>query len=350
MTMHGYHVMIHRVFFAIFILMEGETSMAQDSGQQQNIDDAPDPQIPYGATPQATPTPPSYISPEFYTAQPDVPLQKPVESSGYTVPTPEPYQAQQIQYGVESNYGHESYSQGYGYNVPPFTAPQQPQATPLPLGEAIRQLPGQYWHAITRPSSMTFATEMGKARWNIVWVQVALYIVLVTILSFLLNVLVPASTNALSTTDTTTLTPDTIAIIQRFASFINILSTYGQILLIPLSLFVGTGLLFMLAKAFGGDGKFLPQLYSTLLFLVPLSVFLNVLTLLLSLLPGVGSALTLLASFGYLGYEGVLLGFLLVPVHRLSSGRAAGAVLSYYGVAILLLGVLGIISAILLAA
>ncbi len=324
--------------------------MAQDSGQQQNMDDAPDPQFPYGATPQATPTPLSYISPEFYTAQPDAPLQKSVESSGYTVPTPDPYQAQQVQYGVESNYGHGSYPQDYGYNALPFTAPQQPQATPLPLGEAIRQLPGQYWRVITQPSSTTFAVEMGKARWNIVWIQIVLYIALVTILSTLLNVLVPANTNALSTADTTTLTPDTIAIIQRLASFISILSTYGQILLIPLSLFVGTSLLFMLAKAFGGNGKFLPQLYSTLLFLVPLSVLLNVLTLLLSLLPGIGSGLTLLADFGYLGYEGVLLGLMLVPVHRLGGGRAAGTVLSYYGVAILLSGALGIIIAILLAA
>lgn len=324
--------------------------MAQDSGQQQNMDDAPDPQFPYGATPQATPTPLSYISPEFYTAQPDAPLQKSVESSGYTVPTPDPYQAQQVQYGVESNYGHGSYPQDYGYNALPFTAPQQPQATPLPLGEAIRQLPGQYWRVITQPSSTTFAAEMGKARWNIVWIQIVLYIALVTILSTLLNVLVPANTNALSTADTTTLTPDTIAIIQRLASFISILSTYGQILLIPLSLFVGTSLLFMLAKAFGGNGKFLPQLYSTLLFLVPLSVLLNVLTLLLSLLPGIGSGLTLLADFGYLGYEGVLLGLMLVPVHRLGGGRAAGTVLSYYGVAILLSGALGIIIAILLAA
>ena len=319
--------------------------MAQDPEQQSNIDEAPDPQFPYGATPQAAPIPLSYISPEFYTAQPDAPLQTSVESSGYTVPTPDPYQATPIQYGVESNYGHTGYSQGYGYNTPPLTSPQ---ATPLLLGEAIRQLPGQYLRVITRPSSTTFASEMGKARWNIVWVQIALYIVLVTILSSLLDVLVPASTNALSTTDTTTLAPSTVAIIQRLASFISILSTYGQILLIPLSLFVGTGLLFMLAKAFGGDGKFLPQLYSTLLFLVPLSVLLNVLTLLLSLLPGVGSVLTLLASFGYLGYEGVLLGLMLVPVHRLGGGRATGAVLSYYGVAILLSGALGIIIAIFL--
>ena len=322
--------------------------MSQDP-EQQNIDEAPDPQFPYGATPQAAPTPLSYISPEFYATQTEAPRQNSIESSGYTVPTPEPYQASSVQYGVGSNYGHDGYSQGYGYGAPQFSVPQQPQATPLPLGEAIRQLPTQYWRVITQPSNTTFAAEMGKARWNIVWVQIAIYIVLATLLGLLSNLLVQPS-NALSSTDTSTLPAATVAAMQQLYSFISALSTYGQVLLIPLSLFIGTGLLFMLAKAFGGNGKFLSQLYSSLLFLVPLGLLLNVLILLLSLLPGVGSVLSFLIILGYLGYEGTLLGLMLVPVHRLSSGRAAGAVLSLFGVAILLACVLGFIAAIFLSA
>ena len=321
--------------------------MAQDS-EQPKIDEAPDPQYPYGATPSATPFQPAYISPEFYAAQSEAPVQKPVESSGYTVPTPDPYRAQQVQYGVASNYGHGGYSQGY--TAPPYFVPQPPLATPVPLGEAIRQLPAQYWRVISRPSSTTFAAEMGKARWNIVWVQIAIYIVFVTIIGFLSNALLPSRTDALSSTNTATLTPATVALLQRLITFISLLTTYGQILLIPLSLFVGTGLLFMLAKAFGGDGKFLIQLYTTLLFLVPLGLLLNVLTLLLSLLPGVGSFLSFLTVFGYLGYEGTLLGLMLMPVHRLSGGRATGAVLSLYGVAVLLSCILGFIIAIAVTA
>ncbi len=321
--------------------------MAQDSEQQQNMDEAPDPQFPYGATPQAAPL--SYISPEFYAAQPEAPVQKPIESSGYTMPTPDPYQAPQMQYGMESNYGHGGYSQGYGYSVPPFSIPQEPQAAPLPLGEAIRQLPAQYWRVITRPSSKTFAAEMGKARWNIVRVQIVFYVIFATLLSLLSNLLIQPG-NALSTSDTSTLPAATVVAIQHLYSFIGALSTYGQVLLIPLSLFVGTGILFMLAKAFGGTGRFLPQLYSSLLFLVPLGLLLNVLTLLLSLVPGVGSVLDFLIILGYLGYEGTLLGLMLMPVHRLSSGRASGAVLLLFGVAILLACVLGFIVAIVLSA
>ena len=323
--------------------------MAQDP-EQPNIDETPDPQFPYGATPQAAPSQPSYISPEFYAAQPEAPLQKPVQSSGYSVPTPEPYQAPQMQYGVESNYGHGSYAPNYGYSVPQFAIPQQPEATPLPLGEAIRQLPAQYWRIITKPSSTSFAAEMGKASWSIVWLQIVFYIILVTLFGILTNAVLPARADALAGTDTSTLAPATVAAIQSLVSFVSVLSIYGQILLIPISLFVGTGLLFMLAKAFGGAGKFLPQLYSTLLFLVPLGVLLNALTFLLALLPGVGSVLSFLAVLGYLGYEGTLLGLMLVPVHRLSGGRATGAVLSLFGVAVLLACVLGAIIAILVTA
>lgn len=330
--------------------MRGETLMSQDPEQQPKVDDAPDPQFPYGATPQVTPPPPSYISPEFYAVQPPEPVQPPFVQSGYTVPTPSAYQPSQMQYGEESNYGHGGYSQGnrYGETGPATFA--VPQATPLPLGEAIRQLPAQYWRVITRPSSTTFGVEMGKARWNIVWVQTVSYIIIITVLGFLSNIFVQSRTKALSTTDTTTLAPSTVAAVQRLLPLITFISTYGQILLIPLSLFIGTGLLFVLAKAFGGEGKFLTQLYSTLLFLVPLGLLVNVLTLLFSLLSGVGSLLSFLAILGYWGYEAMLLSLMLVPVHRLSGGRAVGAVLSLFGIALLLFCVLGFILAVLVTA
>jgi len=322
--------------------------MSQDPEQQPRVDDAPDPQFPYGAIPQAASAPPSYISPEFYTAQSNPPVQQPMTQSGYTVPISAAYQASPVQYGVGSSYGHGGPSQGYGYSTPPIAA-QQPQATPLPLGEAIRQLPTQYWRVITRPSSTTFAAEMGKARWNIVRVQIIIYVVVATVLNVLSNLSVSSRTEALSTAGAG-LAPSTIAIMQKVYTFAILLTTYGQVLLIPLSLFVGTGLLFMLAKAFGGEGRFLPQLYSTLLFLVPLGILFNVLLHLFSFLPGVGSLLSFLAILSYWGYEGTLLSLMLMPVHHLSGGRATGAVFSFIGVALLLFFVLGFILAIILTA
>ncbi len=322
--------------------------MSQDPEQQPRVDEAPDPQYPYGATPQAPSAPLSYISPEFYTAQPNSAVEQPLAQSGYTVPTPRAYQAPPVpQYGVGSNYGHGGQSQGYVYSPQPVFAPQ-PQATPLSLGEAIRQLPAQYWRVLSRPSSTTFAAEMGKARWNIVWAQIALYIVLTTVLSILANISVSSRTTALSTAGSG-LTPSTLVIVQQLYAFVILLTTYGQVLLIPLSLFIGTGLLFMLAKAFGGVGKFLPQLYCSLLFIVPLGLLLNVLSLLFALLPSI-SFLSIFTIFGYWGYEGVLLGLMLISVHRLSGGRATGAIFSFVGVALLLFFVLGFVLAIILTA
>ena len=43
--------------------------------------------------------------------------------------------------------------------------------TPLPLAQANRALPRQYFRVLTKPSVVTFAKEMGKASWNMVWVQ-----------------------------------------------------------------------------------------------------------------------------------------------------------------------------------
>ena len=74
------------------------------------------------------------------------------------------------------------------------------------------------------------------------------------------------------------------------------------------------------------------------------------LAFLFSLLPGVGSLLSFLVIFGYFGYESTLLGLMLMAVHRLSGGRATGAVLSLFGVAFLLFCVIGFIIAIIFAA
>ncbi len=358
--------------------------MAQDPDQKPASDDIPDPQYPYGATPQATtpegatqlPTQPAYASPSFYdipqaAAPPEPAAQQPNNTpQGYGIspqntygapgyPPPQyPYasppqygQPPQIQYGAASGYGHGAPAPQYGYPVSPAFEPV-PQSSPLPLREAIRQLPGQYFKVITRPSSRTFAEEMGKAKWDIVWVQVAIYTLAATLLGFLSNYLLRLRVDTLTTvpSNSNTFTPQTIAILRQVIAITNVTSTYGQLLLIPISVFLGTGILFLLAKAFGGTGKFLTQLYTTLLFIVPLSIILIIVNILLSFIPTAGSILVLVLALGYSSYEGVLLGLMLVPVHRISGGRSVGAVLLLFGIVFLLACVLSFILAIFLTA
>ena len=342
--------------------------MAQEPEQQPQRDEIPDPQFPYGAMAsqesQPLPAPqPSYLSPEFY-AQQAPPVQQPEAQSGYTLPTPGSYvppvpqlpynpamgyAPPQQPYGVGSNYGHGGVAPGYygnRYGDPQTFLPQP--ATPLPIGEALRQLPGQYWRAVSRPAGRTFANEMGKAGWGIVWIQIVFYTLFITLLNIIARIIV--AQQPLSTTNTSSLSPATVEALQKFTSFLTVFTLYGELLYIPLTLFIGTGILFLLAKAFGGVGRFVQQLYCTLLFLVPLGIILGILSLLLSFLPTAGSLLVILLGLANLSYEGVLMGFMLMPVHRLSGGRAAGSVLLLFGVGLLLVCVLAFILVILVTA
>src|SRR4051794_4248282 len=66
--------------------------------------------------------------------------------------------------------------------------------TPLPLAQAIRALPRQYFRAVTKPSVVTFSEEMGKASWNIVWVQLIWFFPHVCIRALALRRLSPSET------------------------------------------------------------------------------------------------------------------------------------------------------------
>src|SRR6266571_1941252 len=71
-----------------------------------------------------------------------------------------PYGTPPPQYGTPPN---QQGGAGYGY------AP--PQQAPRPIGQAIQELPNQYIKVVTKPSAQTFAEEMGKADWAMVWIQ-----------------------------------------------------------------------------------------------------------------------------------------------------------------------------------
>jgi hypothetical protein len=225
----------------------------------------------------------------------------------------------------ENNYGPAS--------LPPYGTPPAgygagldvPPVSPLPLEEAIRELPNQYIRVVTRPGAATFAQEQGKAAWNIVWVQILILTVLSTIASFVIfNVTLPA------TYATTNVSPASIQVLRDFSGTFPL----SYIIITPLSILIGTGIYHLIAKAFGGRGTFLTYCYSYLLYGVPLGIV----SLILSMIPFVN----------YLGilvgiYEIVLQVFMTMAVHRLSGGRATLAVLILPIVAIVLSCVLGVV-------
>jgi hypothetical protein len=159
---------------------------------------------------------------------------------------------------------------------------------------------------------------MGKASWNIVWAQLIGYAILTAILSYISSLIM---SNPFSTIGSTALNPVIIQLMHWGL-------TLGLTPLIILSFFTGTGIRYLIAKAFRGQGTFLAQGYTDLLFTVPLGI----LSALVSWVPLLGSVV----AFGVSIYAIVLHIFSIMAVHRLSGGKATAVVLIPVAVGILL--------------
>ena len=228
-----------------------------------------------------------------------------------------PYEEQQNFYEVPPDpnatsapYGYEQREQNAGYTPP--------QATPLPLEQAIKELPGQYLKVLTQPSVETFAQEMGKANWDILWVQMIGYALLSAVLSYVTSFIMPNPFNMLDPT----INPIVILLIRW--GF-----TLGLTPFIIASFFIGNGILYLIAKAFRGQGTFLAQGYTDFLLGVPLGI----LSALVSRVPLLGG----LVVFGVSIYAIVLRIFSIMAVHRLSGGKATAVVLLPLVITILLM-------------
>lgn len=157
-----------------------------------------------------------------------------------------------------------------------FNANYNNRATaPLPLGQAIRELPGQYMKVLTRPGVQSFAEEKGKASWGSIWLQLIGLGVISAILQTLGLLISPPMFGSAVSAGLSQATLLTVTIV-----FLDI----ATIVLTPVSFLVGGAIIFWIAKAFGGKGIYREQIYTTVLFGVPLVV----LSYLLSLIPVAG--------------------------------------------------------------
>ncbi|HLZ58435.1 MAG TPA: Yip1 family protein [Ktedonosporobacter sp.] len=228
----------------------------------------------------------------------------------------------------------------YDPNVPPVppVPPTGPEAAlpyqapptethPLPVGEAIRQLPAKYWQAVSKPGAGFYAEEKGRAAWDITWVQIAFLAILSAIFTIIIyNLVVPAMIADFvlpSIRSNPSIPPERLALIQQQITASiqasSISSSLSNLISVPLGLFIGVGILHLIAKAFRGTGTFVQYMYGYLLFGVPLSVA----GYILALIPILGWFLA-----GVLGiYHVVLTIFMTMGVHRLSGGKATLVVL-----------------------
>lgn len=208
-----------------------------------------------------------------------------------------------------------------------YGAPGGPATAPLPLGEAIRQLPGQYWKAMTRPNANAFAEEVGKANWDITLVQLVGSAIIGAILALLNYFVTQSATTALLNQLRRSANPGAQmpALTVTGSPGLSLAISLAEILI---GFFIGQAILYGLAKAFGGQGTFVQQAYTFLLFQVPLGI----LGSLLGLIPIGGLLFVLAVSI----YEIVLSVFAIMGVHQLTGGKASGVVLIPIGVALLI--------------
>ena len=179
--------------------------------------------------------------------------------------------------------------------------------TPRPIGQAIRALPGQYFDVLSRPSVATFVKEKGKATWGINWLQfIVLGLIGAVLQSIGLLISPPNFSGVVGTAGMSHAALMTFTIV-----FLAIV----EIILTPISFLAAGGILFLIAKAFGGKGTYLEQIYTTLLFGVPLVIV----SYLLFLIPVSGAWLLYVPHI----YSLVLLVLSLRAVHQFGSRKAS---------------------------
>jgi hypothetical protein len=172
-------------------------------------------------------------------------------------PSQNPYGTPPTQNSIPP-YGNPTYYQpGYG-----FVPPQIPSRS---VWQSIKALPKQYMNVINHPSTIVFFQEISKANWLMVWLQIGIMILAYIILSSIRELFAPLiiGVASLSSSTYTTILAETGA-----GSAFGILS----FITVPLSFFFGQVFQYLLAKAFNGQGTFLAQSYTALLFHVPLNI------------------------------------------------------------------------------
>ena len=186
--------------------------------------------------------------------------------------------------------------------IPSDQATSSTQTDTVPsLSTALSHLPQRYLNALVKPSVATYTADTGDASWSLVWIQLVAWAILDAMLGLLVNFIYPPATGT------------------TFSRFFSLVTSIGLIGIVPMLFFILMGTVFLLAKAFGGQGTFLEQCNSSLYIQAPLGIF----SKLLALIPVVGRVLNSVLSL----YGIVLQVFVIMAVHRLSWGKAIAAVL-----------------------
>jgi hypothetical protein len=169
-----------------------------------------------------------------------------------------------------------------------------------PFSKTLSHLPRHYFNALVKPSVATYTGARGNESWSLVWIQLLAWAILDALLGVLVNLITPPATGS------------------SFLRFFAYASSYGLVGVVPLLFFLLMGIVYLLARYFGGQGSFLEQCNTSLYIQAPLGI----LSKLLALIPVVGRILnTILSIYGI-----VLQVYVIIAVHRLSKGKAIATI------------------------
>jgi hypothetical protein len=191
-----------------------------------------------------------------------------------------------------------------------------------PLGQTLSQLPKQYMNALIKPTMTTYREGLHGASWASVWIQLMFWAIFDGLLGFLVTIITPA--NATTVTSSAQFGP-----VMR--TVLSLSTTLGLIVLVPAFFFIFMGMMFAIARAFGGTGTFLGQCHVSMLYLVPVGLG----SKLLSFVPVVGKVLTYVLSLYGIGLQVVAV----MAAHNLSKGKATAVVAVSLAVPLVLVGV-----------
>jgi hypothetical protein len=215
---------------------------------------------------------------------------------------------------------YQGYQPPYGNQWPYSGGPAVQPPPPQDWGSALRELPAQWRRVLMQPSAATFAQEQPKATWGMLWVMLIGYAVIAAILG--------AIRGAAFSATLATLPGFSGASGTFLGQILAVSGGFGAIIGVPIGFFIGQGILFGIARLFGGMGTFRDQGYLSLLFTVPLGILAS----LIGFIPVLGALIGLVIAI----YQIVLQIFVIQAAHRLSGGKATAVVLLPLVIAIIL--------------
>ncbi len=201
---------------------------------------------------------------------------------------------------------------------------QETQGRPLIL--AIVELPLLYSKALFMPVPETFAKERQRGSWAIVWIQLLLIIVISAVLGLLRGL------HRSTTVGTLTGSQALYDAVASIAVGTSLAATLIQVIIVPILFFIGVGIQYLLAKAFRGEGSFLSQAYTALLYQAPLLILHSIISTVLVFIASLTLRIVLdpVIAVALLIYSILLNIAAIAGVHTMTRGKASAVVLIPY--------------------